>query len=98
MLGLQYNRALVHKAINQFFTGDPKEHPDLAAVHKAMGLSGENEILGDSHPLVVAAAARFPDEEFILAPTKKGEHSSVIHEMDPIFVQFRHMLGDHLLH
>ena len=98
MLGLQYNRALVRKAINLFFTEDPKEHPDLAAVHKAMGLSGENEILGDSHPLVVAAAARFPDEEFVLAPTKKGEHSSVIHEMDPIFVQFRHMLGDHLLH
>ncbi len=47
MLGLQYNRALVRKAINLFSTGDPKEHPDLAAVHKAMGLSGENEILGD---------------------------------------------------
>ena len=98
MLGLQYNRGLVRGALNQFFTGDPKKHPDLAAVHKAMGLSGENEILGDSHPLVVAAAARSPDAKFILAPIKKGEHSSVIHVMDPIFVQFRHMLGDHLLH
>jgi len=97
MLGLQYNRALVRKAINLFFTGDPKEHPDLAAVHKAMGLSGENEILGDSHPLVVAAAARSPGAKFILAPLKKGERSSVIHEMDSIFVQFRHLLGDHLL-
>ena len=97
MLGLQYNRALVRKAINLFFTGDPKEHPDLAAVHKAMGLSGENEILGDSHPLVVAAAARSPGAEFILDPLKKGECSSVIHEMDSIFVQFPHMLGDHLL-
>ena len=98
MLGLQYNRALVRKALNQFFTGNPKEHPDLAAVHKAMGLSGENEILGDSHPLVVAAAARSPGAEFILVPLKKGEHSSVIHRMDSIFVQFQHMLGDHLLH
>ncbi len=43
MLGLQYNRALVRKAINLFFTGDPKEHPDLAAVHKAMGLSGRRQ-------------------------------------------------------
>ena len=97
MLGLQYNRAPVRKAINLFFTGDPN-HPVLAAVHKAMGLSGENEILGDSHPLVVAAAARSPGAKFILAPLKKGEHSSVLNEMDPIFVQFLHMLGDHLLH
>ncbi len=59
MLGLQFNRALVRKAINLFFTGDPKEHPDLAAVHKEMGLSGENKILGESHLLVVAAAARW---------------------------------------
>ncbi len=97
MLGLQCNRVLVRKAINMFFTGDPKEHPDLAAVHKAIGLSGENKILGDSHPLVIAAAARSPGAKFILAPLKKGEHSSVIHGMDPIFVQFRHMLGDPLL-
>ena len=60
MLGLQFNRALVRKAINLFFTRDPKGHPDLAAVHKEMGLSGENKILGESHPLVVAAAARSP--------------------------------------
>ncbi len=96
MLGLQFNRALVRKAINLFFTGDPKEHPDLAAVHKEMGLSGENKILGESHPLVVAAAARFPGAEFILAPLKKGESSSVLYGKDSIFVQFRHMLGDHL--
>ncbi len=67
-MGLQFNRALVRKAINLFFTGDPKEHPDLAAVHKEMGLSGENKILGESHPLVVAAAARSPGAEFILVP------------------------------
>ena len=96
MLGLQFNRVLVRKAINLFFTGDPKEHPDLAAVHKEMGLSGENKILGESHPLVVAAAARFPGAEFILAPLKKGESSSVIHGKDSILVQFQHMLGDHL--
>jgi hypothetical protein len=96
MLGLQFNRALVRKAINQFFTGDPKKHPDLAAVHKEMGLSGENKILGESHPLVVAAAARFPGAEFILAPLKGGESSSVLNGTDPIFAQFRHMLGERL--
>ena len=96
MLGLQYNRALVRKVINLFFTGDPKEHPDLAAVHKEMGLSGENKILGESHPVVVAAAARSPGGEFILVPLKKGETSSVLHGKDSIFVQFRHILGDHL--
>jgi hypothetical protein len=70
MLGFQFDRALVRKAINMFFTGDPKEYPDLAAVHKEMGLSGKIKILGESHPLVVAAAARSPGAEFILAPLK----------------------------
>jgi hypothetical protein len=96
MLGLQFNRALVRNAINLFFTGDPKEHPDLAAVHKEIGLSGENNILGKSHPLVVAAAACSPGAEFILAPLKRGERNSVLNGKNPIFVQFRHMLGEFL--
>jgi hypothetical protein len=49
---------------NMFFTGDPKEHPDLAAVHKEMELSGENKILGESHPLVAVAPARSNGAEF----------------------------------
>ena len=96
MLGLQFNRKLVRQVLNSFFTGDPKEHPELAAVLKEMGLSGDNKILGASHPLVVAAAARSPGEEFILAPLKATERSSVL-GTDPIFVQFRHMLGERLL-
>ncbi len=35
---MQFNRALVCAAINQFWTSGPKEYPDLATVHKAMGL------------------------------------------------------------
>jgi hypothetical protein len=97
MLGLQFNRKLVRQVLNSFFTGDPKEHPELAAVLKEMGLSGDNKILGASHPLVVAAAARSPGEEFILAPLKATERSSVLHGTDAIFVQFRHMLGERLL-
>ena len=97
MLGLQFNRKLVRQVLNSFFTGDPKEHPELAAVLKEMGLSGDNKILGASHPLVVAAAACSPGKEFILAPLKATERSSVLHGTDAIFVQFRHMLGERLL-
>ena len=42
---LQYNRKLTRDAVNQFFTGDPTQHPDLAAVHKAMGLCGTRKVL-----------------------------------------------------
>ena len=58
MLCLKFNRKLVRQVLNSFFSEDPKEHPELAAVLKEMGLSGDNKILGASHPLVVAAAAR----------------------------------------
>ncbi len=57
----------VHAAINRFWTGEPKEYPDLAAVHQAMGLKGNVPILNESHPLVVAANAEKPGEPFTLA-------------------------------
>ena len=57
------------------FLGDPKEHPDLAAVLRDMGLTAEEKILHDQHPLVAAAAAANPGLPFVLAPmtTEIGE-------------------------
>lgn len=94
MLGLQFNRTQLRAAINMFFTGDPKEHPDLAAVHKAMGLSGTDKILDDAHPLVDAARAEDPSNPFVLAPTKGSGPSSVQKGTAQVFVQFRGMLGE----
>ena len=98
-MGLKYNRKLVRDAINQFFSGDPTQHPDLAAVHKEMGLSGTRKILHDSHPLVVAAAnaaaaAGQPGRPFILAPERTSNPSSLHVGKDPCFEQFRGFLGE----
>ena len=94
MLGLQFNRTQLRAAINTFFTGDPKEHPDLAAVHKEMGLSGTDKILDDAHPLVVAARAEDPANPFVLAPSKGSGPSSVQKGTAQVFAQFRNMLGE----
>ena len=77
-----------------FFTGDPKEHPDLAAVHQELGLGGEEKILHDRHPLVVAAAAANPGAPFVLAPMKTQNPSSVLHAEGEVFEQFRFLLGE----
>ena len=77
-----------------FFTGDPKEHPDLAAVHKELGLGGEEKILHDRHPLVAAAAAANPGEPFVLAPMNTRNPSSVLHAEGAVFDQFRYLLGE----
>jgi hypothetical protein len=97
MLGLQFNRMQARVALNQFFTWDPKEHPDLAAVHKEMGLSGTDKILNVKHPLVSAATLENPWAPFIFCPEKKSEVSSVSCGHDQIFLQFRWMLGEMLL-
>jgi hypothetical protein len=97
MLGLQFNRMQIRTAINQFFTWDPKENPDLAAVHKAMGLSGTEPIMNDKHPVVCAARLKNPGEPFILCPVKKSEVSSVLGGDDPVLKQFEGMLGEVLL-
>ena len=80
-----------------FFTGDPKEHPDLAAVHQELGLSGEEKILHDRHPLVVAAAAANPEAPFVLAPMKAVTPSSVLYAEGEVFDQFRYLLGEVLI-
>ena len=76
------------------FTGDPKKHPDLAAVLKEMGLSAEEKILHDRHPLVAAAAAADPGGPFVLAPMKAVTPSSVLHAEGEVFDQFRFLLGE----
>ncbi len=96
---LQYNRKLTRDAVNQFFTGDPTQHPDLAAVHKAMGLCGTRKVLHDSHPLVLAAAATAsaegkPGRPFVLAPEKTSIPSSLNVGKDSCFDQFRGLLGE----
>ena len=79
------------------FTGDPKEHPDLAAVLQEMGLSAEEKILHDRHPLVVAAAAANPGAPFVLAPMKTQNPSSVLHAEGDVFDKFRYLLGEVLI-
>ncbi len=76
------------------FTGDPKEHPDLAAVLQEMGLSGEEKILHDRHPLVAAAAAANPEMPFVLAPMKMEITISVLHAEGEVYQQFRYLLGE----
>ena len=97
MLGLQFNRMQIRNAINQFFTWDPKEHPDLAAVHKEMGLSGTEPIMNEKHPLVCAASLEKPGEPFILCPVERLKVSSVLNGKDPVFKKFQGMLGEVLL-
>ena len=77
-----------------FFTGDPKQHPDLAAVHQELGLGGEEKILHDRHPLVAAAAEAKPGEPFVLAPRKTQLPSSVLHAEGAVFDHFRYLLGE----
>ena len=77
-----------------FFTGDPKQHPDLAAVHQELGLGGEEKILHDRHPLVAAAAEANPGEPFVLAPRKTQLPSSVLHAEGAVFDHFRYLLGE----
>ena len=77
-----------------FFTGDPKQHPDLAAVHQELGLSGEEKILHDRHPLVTAAVAANPEMPFVLAPMKMEIRSSVLHAEGEVYQQFRYLLGE----
>ena len=72
-----------------FFTGDPKQHPDLAAVHQELGLGGEEKILHDRHPLVAAAAEANPGEPFVLAPRKTQLPSSVLHADRSFSIPFR---------
>ena len=84
----------VRRAATNLFTGDPKEHPDLAAVLQEMGLSGEEKILHDRHPLVVAAAAASPGMPFVLALIKMEIASSVLHAEGEVFEQFRYLLGE----
>ena len=91
---MQQNRLLVRQAVTTFFTGDPTKHPDLAAVLKEMGLSAEEKILHDRHPLVAAAAAANPGEPFVLAPMKAVTPSSVLHAEGDVFDQFRFLLGE----
>jgi hypothetical protein len=69
---LQFNRGLVRAAVNKLFLDDPKQNPDLAAVLKEMGLSGDEKILHDQHPIVTSASAVMPGQTFILAPPKVG--------------------------
>ena len=97
MLGLQFNRKLVRQVLNSFFTGDPKEHPDLEAVLKDMGLPGTEKILSENHPLVVAASEENPGKLFVLCPVDRDEVSSVLHGKDPVFKKFQGMLGEVLL-
>jgi hypothetical protein len=47
VLGLQTNRVICCNATNLFWLGDPKEHPDLAAVLSSMGLPTDKAILSD---------------------------------------------------
>ena len=91
---MQFNRSQVRHAVTMLFTGDPKEHPDLAAVLQEMGLSAEEKILHDRHPLVVAAAAANPGEPFVLAPMKAVTPSSVLDAEGEVFDQFRYLLGE----
>lgn len=91
---MQFNRKLVREAINLFFTGDPKEHPDLEAVLKDMGLPGTEKILSENHPLVVAASEENPGKPFVLCPVDKDQVSSVLHGKADVFANFRHMLGE----
>ena len=77
-----------------FFTGDPKQHPDLAAVHQELGLGGEEKMLHDRRPLVAAAAEANPGEPFVLAPRKTQLPSSVLHAEGAVFDHFRYLLGE----
>ena len=67
------------------FTGDPKEHPDLAAVLQEMGLSAEEKTLHDRHPLVAAFVVANPGRPFVLAPKKMGVQSSVLHAEGEVY-------------
>lgn len=91
---MQFNRSQVRHAVTMLFTGDPKKHPDLAAVLQEMGLGAEEKILHDRHPLVVAAAAANPGVPFVLAPMKMEIASSVLHAEGEVFEQFRYLLGE----
>jgi hypothetical protein len=85
---LQFNRGLVRAAVNKLFLDDPKQNPDLADVLNEMGLSGDEKILHDQHPIVTAASAAMPGQTFILAPPKVGTTSSVLAAKGQIFDQF----------
>ena len=98
-MGLQFNRALVCNAVNLFFTGDPKEHSDLRALHKALGLSGEHQLLSGSHPVFLEAARLGlinENSEFVLAPLKAFVKSSVVlreGQESKVLDDFQTMLG-----
>ena len=94
---MQFNRALVRNAVNLFFTGDPKVHSDLEAVHKALGLSGENPSQSGSHPVILEAARLVHINEnygFVLAPLSTIVKSSVIDGQESkVLADFQTMLG-----
>ena len=80
-------------ASNRFWCGNPLEHPELAAVLKSMGLPNDRPILHEGHPVVLAFKAANRDMEFILAPEVKGASRTSIRGEEPVFKQFRAMLG-----
>jgi hypothetical protein len=75
---LQFKRALVRAAINRFWTGHPKEYPDLTVVHQAMGSQGDDPILNEADPLVRAANEEKPGVQFTLAPPSTKTTSSAV--------------------
>ncbi len=92
-------RALVRNAVNRFFIGDPKEHSDLEAVHKAMGLSGKHPLLSSSHRVFLEAERLgLIDEDygFVRAPLKTTIRSSALvkeGQESKILSDFQIMLG-----
>ncbi len=74
-------------------TGNPKDHPELAAVLRSLALPTDKLILCDDHPVVVAFRNENPGCPFIVAPDKAKATSSLLDRKDDVFCQFRHMLG-----
>ena len=93
VLSTQRNRLICRDTTNLFWLGNPSEHPELAAVLKAMGLTTDKPVLHAEHPVLLAFNKEAPGNAFVLAPRKTTQKSSVLYGQDPVFQQFLGMLG-----
>ena len=81
------------EATNLFWLGDPKDHPDLAAVRESMGLPVDKAILHKGHPVVLAFERLFPGTSFLLAPDRASQRSPFLTGADPVFQKYQEMFG-----
>ena len=93
VLSTQRNRLLCRDTTNLFWLGNPSEHPELAAVLKAMGLTTDKPVLHAEHPVLLAFNKEAPGNAFVLAPRKTTQKSSVLCGEDPVFGQFLRLFG-----